>query len=169
VGTNLKIQLSSGRPLEEEGNDLGGIVGVVGFEGPGFLSGEDFAVGVEDDENGEAVLGGVAVFLDGGHVAFDAVTGIHIDRDENEVSGESRVDLFILMEKCVETVAPDAPVGAEFEQNVFGFGPGGDEGCGDVSGGIGGGVVDVFTHLRIFGSEEGGAQEEKKEQAHENS
>ena len=104
---------------------------------------EEFAVGVDDGEGGNAFGDGDVVLL------RDIDVLVHVtdvDVDEDEVFGEEfGVGALVIVD--VEELAVAAPVAAEVEEDALVFAAGLGESGGDVGGGVGGLGVEVLVDL----------------------
>ncbi len=108
-----------GSPEVEKGCDFFGIVDVAFFEDAGFLGDEMATVGVEDDENGNALLQRAAVALVDVGVARGGAAHVHVDVNEDEIAAQALFDFGCGFEGVMKFAAPRAPVGAEVEEDVF--------------------------------------------------
>ncbi len=149
-------------PFVEEGEDFGGAVVVAFLEFTAVLGGELVAVGVENDNDGEAEADGIAVFLDGGIV----VAVVHVDEGHDVVGFKICGDGTVGLAEVVQAMAPAAPVGAELEEDAFVFLFGERECVGDLFGGVGGFVVDgrVRGFWGIGGHDGSGGESDEKDE-----
>ncbi len=125
-------------PFVEEGEDFGGAVVVAFLEFAGVLGGELVAVGVENDDDGEAEADGIAVFLNDAVI----VAVVHVDEGHDIVGFKVCGDGLVGLTKIMQAMAPAAPVGAELQEDAFVFLFGERECVGDLFRAVGGHVVD---------------------------
>src|ERR1700678_535044 len=113
---------------------------VIGFERVSGLGVEEFAVGGEDEQVGITLSFGVVA--EKGQVF---VVGVPVDVDYDVVLFEGRGEGRIFVEGAVEEMAPGAPVAACVEKDVLVLASGLRFGCGEIFGGVAGGIEDVFS------------------------
>ena len=122
-----------GFPLVEEGEDVGGGQGAGGLKLTLFLAEEELAGGIENGNGGNAALEGHLVLL-GEIEVFVATADVHMD--DYKIFVEEGGD-FGAVKGFVESVAIEAPIGAENDKNTFVRGRGGMERFVDLPFGVG--------------------------------
>ena len=123
----------------EEFEELWQAVSAVFFPCGGVFGEDLFAFGIQDDECGNAVLGGLAVF----EVDHSVVAAIHVDGNDDVAGLEQGADGGVGLEDAMQFPAPGAPVGAEDEEDAFRGGVffGGLKRGGDLLGAVRGGFL----------------------------
>lgn len=136
----------------EEGEDVFGGHGAGGFEFAALLAEEEFAIGIEDGDGGDAAVERHIVFFGDVEILVH-LADVHVDNDERGIERGSDIET---VEGFVEDVAIEAPVTAKDDQDSFAGNGGGIESFGDFLAGVSGGRIDHLAFVERLAEAGGG-------------